>query len=105
MYRSLGNIIDTAKVALLFIRQDDRPVRIRLHGTAHVITDPAIVAGFAGAEAVVEVHMGRAFPNCPRYVHNLATGDESESTPREGYEPPQPEWKQWDAFRNLLPGT
>jgi hypothetical protein len=49
--------------------------------------------------------MGRAFPNCPRYVHNLATGDESESTPREGYEPPQPEWKQWDAFRNLLPGT
>ena len=105
MFRSLGNIVDTGRVSLLFIRQDDRPVRIRIHGTARVLTDPEIVAEFEGAEAVVEVNVGRSFPNCPRYVHDLVTGELSDASPGEGHEPPQPECKTWDTFADVLPGT
>lgn len=105
MFRSLGNIVDTGKVALLFIRQDDRPVRIRVHGTARVITDPEVVSGFDGAEAVVEVKVGRSFPNCPRYIHDQSTGELSEASPGDGHEPPQPEWKQWNEFKDVLPRT
>lgn len=103
MFRSLGNIADTGRVALLFIRQDDRPARIRVHGTATVLTDAADCGPFAGADAVVEVSIGRAFVNCPRYVHDLTSGELSPYAPAAGYEPPVPEWKQWDTFADVLP--
>ena len=105
MFRSLGNIVDSGRVALLFIRQNDRPGRVRIHGTAKVQTDPALVSTFAGAEAVVEVSVGRAFVNCPRYVHDLAAGELSPHAPAPGYEPPQPEWKQWPEFADVVPGA
>lgn len=105
MYRSLGNIVDNDRVALLFIRQDDRPARIRVQGTARVLDDPAVVGTFEGAELVVEVAVGRLFPNCPRYVHDLSNGELSPFAPAPGHTPPEPEWKQWDVFRNVLPGT
>lgn len=103
MYRSLGNILDTGRVALLFIRQDHRPVRIRIHGTAVVLTEPDVVASFEGAEAVVEVRIGRSFPNCPRYIHDLETGQLSDASPGDGHRPPQPEWKSWPDFADVLP--
>lgn len=103
MYRSLGNIVDTGKVAMLFIRQDDQAGRVRVHGTATVLTDDETLAGFHGSEAVVEVTVGRAFVNCPRYVHDLAKGETSPYAPAPGYEPPLPEWKQWDRFADVLP--
>jgi predicted pyridoxine 5'-phosphate oxidase superfamily flavin-nucleotide-binding protein len=105
MYRSLGNIVDTGKVALLFIRQDDRPVRIRIHGTASVVTDPDVVASFEGAEAVVEVRVGRSFPNCPRYIHDQSTGELSDASPGDGHTPRQPDWKTWDTFKDVLPAA
>ena len=105
MFRSLGNIVDTGKVSLLFIRQDDRPVRIRLHGVARVLTDAEALADFEGAEAVVEVTVGRSFPNCPRYIHNQVTGELSDASPGEDHDPPTPDWKQWDEFKDVLPGS
>ena len=105
MYRSLGNIVDTPRIGMLFIRQDDRPGRVRVHGTAEVLTDEATCATFEGAEAVVEVSIGRTFVNCPRYVHDLTSGELSPYAPAAGYEPPQPEWKTWDTFADVLPGT
>ena len=103
MYRSLGNIVDTPRIGMLFIRQDDRPGRIRVHGTAEVLTDPAACEGFDGAEAIVEVTIGRTFVNCPRYVHDLSSGELSPFAPAPGYQPPEPEWKQWDTFADVLP--
>jgi len=103
MYRSLGNIEDTAKVALLFIRQDERPARVRVHGTARVLLDASSLARFEAADAVVEVAVIRTFYNCPRYVHNLASGELSEFTPGGDTEVPEPEWKQTDTFRDVLP--
>lgn len=103
MFRSLGNIVDTGKVALLFIRQNDKATRIRIHGTARVITDPKLVSTFEGAEAVVEVSIGRAFPNCPRYVHDLASDELSDAAPGGDRDPVPPEWKQWEQFKEVLP--
>lgn len=103
MYRSLGNIVDTGRVGMLFIRQDDRPARIRVHGTATVLTDPDATAMFTGADAVVEVAIGRTFVNCPRYVHDLSSTELSPYAPAPGYEPPRPDWKDTETFAEYLP--
>ena len=101
MFRTLGNIIDTGRVALLFL--DNAPLcRLRLHGTAVVDTDPAAVAQHVGAQAVVRITIGRLFPNCPRYIH-APDGTVSPYVPRADYEPPVPEWKAHPLFRDALP--
>ena len=101
MFRSLGNIADNGRVAMLFV-DTARPWRLRLHGTATVITDEAAVEQSHGAQAVVEVQVGRVFPNCGRYIHK-GGGEISKYVPRPGYEPPVPGWKELDAFRDVLP--
>ena len=55
------------------------------------------------AEAVVEVRIGRSFPNCPRYIHDLETGQLSDASPGDDHRPPQPEWKSWPDFADVLP--
>lgn len=105
MFRSLGNIVDTERVAMLFIRQDDEAGRVRVHGTATVLTDDEVVATFEGADAVVQITIGRTFVNCPRYVHDLSSGEISTFAPAPGHVPPEPEWKQYDAFADVIPGS
>ncbi|MGH1503732.1 MAG: pyridoxamine 5'-phosphate oxidase family protein [Acidimicrobiales bacterium] len=105
MFRSAGNITDTGRVALLFI-DTDRPWRLRLHGTATVVTDEARLADHHGAKALIEVTVTRAFPNCGRYIH---AGDDTDAAglsdfvPRPGSEPPIPEWKTFDGISQALP--
>ena len=65
MFRSLGNLADDGRVALLFIDLD-QPWRLRVHGRASVSTDEAVLEQFAGAKAVVTIAVGRLFPNCGR---------------------------------------
>jgi len=99
MMRTLGNIADTGRVALLFV-DVERPWRLRLHGTARVSTDPDDVAAFHGAFAVVVVTPARIFPNCGRYIHRNGV---SEFVPRDGHEPPVPEWKTYEFINDALP--
>ena len=102
MFRSLGNIVDTAKVAILFV-DTVRPWRMRVHGTAVVSTDQADLDRFHGAQAVVKVTIGRIFPNCGRYVHS---GTEiSPYVPQQGHEPPDPSWKALPMIRDVLPAS
>lgn len=103
MFRSLGNVVDTGRIAMLFIRQDDKAGRIRVHGTATVLTDDEALADFVGADAVVEVTIGRTFVNCPRYIHDLSSSELSPHAPAPGHSPPEAEWKQWDTFAEVLP--
>lgn len=99
MMRTIGNIADTGRVALLFV-DTTRPWRIRVHGTARVSTEPADLAGLHGADAVIVVTVGRAFQNCGRYIHQ---GDGiSPFVPRPGHEPPVAHWKGYDEFRDVL---
>ena len=50
-----------------------------------------------------EVGIGRAFSNCPRYLHNLAGGELSPHAPRDGHEVPEPEWKSLPEWAEVLP--
>lgn len=100
MWRTLGNIRDNGRVALLFVDQA-RPWRMRVHGTAAVLTDHASTAPFTEAEAVLAVRVARVFPNCGRYIH--PNGGISPFVPQPGRETPIPTWKRLPAIRDLLP--
>jgi predicted pyridoxine 5'-phosphate oxidase superfamily flavin-nucleotide-binding protein len=100
MMRTMGNITDTGKVALLFIDLE-RPWRMRIHGTARVSIEAADVERHHGAQAVIIVTIGRVFPNCGRYIHR--DNEISSFVPVDGREPPIPEWKRMELIRTALP--
>jgi predicted pyridoxine 5'-phosphate oxidase superfamily flavin-nucleotide-binding protein len=100
MWRTLGNILDDGRVALLFV-DERRPWRMRVHGRATVSVEPTDLEPHVGAQAVIIVAVGRVFPNCGRYIHQH--GDISKFVPRPGEEPPIPDWKRIDALRAVLP--
>ena len=52
---------------------------------------------------MVRVVVERIFPNCPRYIHRMHLVTHSIYAPRADHVPPEPEWKQMDAFRDALP--
>lgn len=100
MFRSLGNIEQNGRVALLFV-DSARPWRMRVHGTARVELTGELVDSYPGAEAVVVVTPTRIFPNCGRYIH--VGGEISDYVPSATHAPPEPEWKSHDAIRGYLP--
>lgn len=99
MQRTMGNIVDTGRVALLFV-DTARPWRLRIHGTATVSTAPADTAAHPGADAVVVVTPTRIFPNCGRYIHQ--DGAISPFVPDEHGEAPLPAWKRHEFLRPVL---
>jgi len=103
MFRSLGNIEDDGRVALLFVDLQE-PWRLRVHGVASVTTEASAVAQFPGALAVVVVRIARAFPNCGRYIHDFEGGELSRFVPAAGYDPPVPDWKRIPEISPYLPG-
>jgi uncharacterized protein len=104
MFRSLGNIVVNDRVALLFVNFQ-KPDRLRLHGSASVADADPLLSTWEGAQAVVRVTVVRAFPNCPRYIHRMELRELSMFAPAPGYQPPEPEWKAMEQFRNYLPGA
>lgn len=102
MFRSLGNLAVQPRVALLFI-DFEKPQRLRVLGRATLHDDPARLAAFPGAQRVVDVEALRIFPNCPRYIHPMQRLALSEHAPREGHSPPEPAWKSFEMFRDVLP--
>jgi predicted pyridoxine 5'-phosphate oxidase superfamily flavin-nucleotide-binding protein len=101
MFRSLGNLLVNPAVALLFI-DFERPNRLRVNGSASALRDDPLLASFAGAQLIVRVRAERIFPNCPRYIPRMTTGEPSPYVPREGYTPPVPKWKRFDEFADVL---
>jgi len=102
MFRSLGNVLVNPAVALLFI-DFERPNRLRVNGSASIVEGDPLLASFAGAQVVVRVRATRIFPNCPRYIHRMNLVEASPYAPREGYTPPVPKWKRFEAFCDVLP--
>lgn len=102
MYRSWGNVLVNPHVGLLFIDFEEQD-RIRVNGTAEVLTEGPLLAEFPAAALVVRVRVTRVFPNCPRYIHKLKLVEHSAYAPRPGHEPPVPEWKTFETFRDVLP--
>ena len=87
----------------LFVRLDGRSRRIRINGRASVLDDAAAKARHFGAQLVVRVTVSLIFPNCSRSVHRMALVEPSVYLPRAGHQPPQPAWKRFEAFRDVLP--
>lgn len=104
MFKSLGNVLANPKVGLLFI-DFDSPRRLRVNGSASIDFDDPLQSSFDGAQLVVRVRAEHIFPNCPRYVHRMPLEATSEYAPGPGISPPEPSWKQMDAFKDYLPGT
>ncbi len=103
MYKSLGNILKSGNVGMLFIKFDGTGERMRINGSAVLNDDPARVAAFEGAKLLVDVTARHIFPNCPRYIPAMDGLDISPHVPRPDHEPPEPAWKFRDYARDYLP--
>ena len=103
MFKSLGNIVANPHVGLLFIAMGERPKRLRVNGRASVHLDEVALADLPGAQAVVRIVPENIFPNCPRYIPDLASGTPSEYLPVANSTPKEPTWKSFDAFKDVIP--
>ena len=70
MYLSMGNVVQTGEVGLLFVDFENQR-RMRLNGTATIdLADPLMTA-YPDAQFVVRVQTREIFPNCARRVPKL----------------------------------
>ena len=103
MFKSLGNIQVNPQVGMLFITLGEKPQRLRVNGRASLHFDDPAIGAFPGAQLIVRVTPEHIFPNCPRYVPDLGTGTPSDYLPAAGTTPKEPAWKQFDAFKDVVP--
>ena len=103
MFRSLGNILANPQVGLLFIAMGEKPARLRLNGRAEVVGDDPTMATFPGAQLLVKVTPTQIFPNCPRYVPDLAGAAPSKYIPEVDKPILQPAWKTYPDFSDVVP--
>lgn len=103
MYRSLGNMAESPSVGLLFVRFDGSSTRLRVNGRATLAFDHPRLSDWPGAKVMVQLSAREIFPNCPRYIPDLATGAASAYLPEAGTPLPKPDWKDRDYIRPILP--
>jgi uncharacterized protein len=102
MFKSLGNLTVNPNVGLLFIDMHERPRRLRVNGTAVVSRDDPLLNSTVGAQLIVRVKAGAIFPNCPRYIPKLTLAEPSVYVPQPGCDPPEPAWKGFDIFKDVV---
>jgi predicted pyridoxine 5'-phosphate oxidase superfamily flavin-nucleotide-binding protein len=103
MFLSMGNVMVSQKVGMLFI-DFEHPHRVRVHGVAAIDKNDPLLAEFTGAELLVRVIVTETFINCPRYIHQYQRLQTSKYAPQAGCEaPPAPQWKRIDALQDALP--
>jgi predicted pyridoxine 5'-phosphate oxidase superfamily flavin-nucleotide-binding protein len=103
MFKSLGNIKLNPLVGLLFIRMGATPKRLRVNGRAEVVLEDPLMREFTGAQGLIRVTPIDIFPNCPRYIPDLATGTPSPYVPRGDQAPLEPGWKSNPAWKEVVP--
>ena len=102
MFKSLGNVLVNPSVGLLFIDLAKKPRRLRVNGTATISRDDPLIETFPGAQMLVRVEARAIFPNCPRYIPSLDSGEPSVYAPRPEYDPPEPAWKGFEIFKGYV---
>src|SRR5581483_8133399 len=102
MFKSLGNVLVNPNVGLLFIAMHGRPARLRVNGTGTVARDDPLLQETVGAQLMVRVAAQAIFPNCPRYIPKLQLVEPSIYVPEPGRDPPEPAWKGFDAFKDVV---
>jgi len=103
MFRSLGNIRVNPHVGLLFLRIGEKPGRLRVNGRAELVLDDPLIATAPGAQLMVRVTPSAIFPNCPRYIPHLEVKADSIYAPKPECAPVEPAWKNFDAFKDVVP--
>lgn len=99
MYRSLGNISRSPRAGLLFIRFGADPQRLRVNGAC---TLDEVETPF-GPKLRVRLAADEIFPNCPRYIPDLAAGTASPYLPDGATPGRKPWWKGWAPLKRALP--
>jgi hypothetical protein len=102
MYLSMGNVLDTKQVGLLFIDFEQQH-RMRLNGEASIDANDPLMAEYPEAQFIVRVRAREVFPNCPRYIHRMQLVERSRFVPKAACETPVPSWKKGDWVADVLP--
>jgi uncharacterized protein len=102
MYLSMGNLVETQAVGILFIDFDGQR-RMRVDGTARLSIEDPLMAHHPEAQFIVRVEATRIYPNCPRYIHKLQLVQRSAFVPRPDARTPIPAWKQAPWAVDVLP--
>ena len=98
MYRSLGNILKSPRIGILFIQFGANPRRLRINGKC-TLADRAE----KNPKLIVKMEADEIFPNCPRYVPDLSNNNPSPYLPNANGVGPKPKWKSFEFLRNILP--
>ena len=104
MYLSMGNVLKTKQVGMLFIDFDHR-FRMRLNGEATIDPNDALMAEYPEAQFIVRVKAREIFPNCPRYIHKMQLVERSRFVPKEACATPVPAWKAGGWVDDVLPAN
>ncbi|SHF56162.1 hypothetical protein EDD52_1583 [Primorskyibacter sedentarius] len=99
MYRSLGNALKSPRIGLLFIEFGAQPKRLRVNGTCALVDGPTP----EGYKMIVRVDADEIFPNCPRYIPDLAKAAASPFIPDETGSSAKPDWKNAEDLCEALP--
>src|SRR4029079_2918602 len=102
MYLSMGNVLKTKQVGMLFIDFDQRH-RMRLNGEATIDAQDPLMAEYPEAQFIVRVRAREVFPNCPRYIHQMKLVQRSRFVPKSECETPVPAWKRSGCATDVLP--
>jgi predicted pyridoxine 5'-phosphate oxidase superfamily flavin-nucleotide-binding protein len=101
MYLSMGNVLQTEQVGILFI-DFERQRRMRFNGTATIRADDPLLADYHEALFIVRVKAREIFPNCPRYIHKMKLVERSRFVPKTECLTPVPSWKKGE-MNSALP--
>jgi predicted pyridoxine 5'-phosphate oxidase superfamily flavin-nucleotide-binding protein len=102
MYLSMGNVLQTGQVGILFIDFENRK-RMRVNGEARIEDDDPLMSEFPEAQFVVRVRVREVFTNCPRYIHRMKLVERSRFVPKSGCPTPVPGWKKGEWVADVLP--
>ncbi|WP_417541472.1 pyridoxamine 5'-phosphate oxidase family protein [Methylophaga thalassica] len=102
MFLSMGNILQTNKIGMLFI-DFEHQARLRINGCASIDLEDPLLQEFHEAELVVRVKVEQIFPNCPRYIHKMKMVEKSKFVPNKACKTPEPDWKRLEAVADVLP--
>lgn len=99
MYRSLGNIVKSPRVGMLFIQFGENPKRLRVNGLCELLDGQTS----NGVRLTVRLVADEIFPNCPRYIPSLTRSAPSPYLPDASGVGIKPRWKDAEDLRDSLP--
>ena len=102
MYQSMGNVLSTGQVGILFI-DFQHPRRTRFNGEARIEDNDPLLKEFPEAQFIVRVRAREIFTNCPRYIHKMQLVERSRFVPKSQCQTPVPGWKAGEWVADVLP--